>query len=95
MTTTATDKVKSKRGRKPGSKNKPKPVTDNTMEVLSAEYGIEGKRVSFTPILGKKLTNKMAGSDPAKGEKKNAIVRANVNGSEVEKSFAEGEVITF
>jgi hypothetical protein len=66
-----------------------------TVEILSALYGIEGNRISITPILGKKLNNKMAGSDPAPKTKKDAIIKAMVEGTEVEKTFTEGEVISF
>ena len=70
-------------------------VAKETVEILSAQYGIEGTRIEFTPIVGKKLNNKMAGSDPAPKVKKDAIIKAVVNGAEVEKTFTEGEVIAF
>lgn len=65
------------------------------VEILSALYGIEGNRISVTPIIGKKMTNKIAGSDPAPKVKKDVIIKATVDGAEVEKTFTEGEVISF
>jgi hypothetical protein len=70
-------------------------LAKETLEILSAQYGIEGTRIEFTPIVGKKLNNKMAGSDPAPKVKKDAVIKAVVNGTEVEKTFTEGEVISF
>lgn len=65
------------------------------VEILSALYGIEGSRISVTPVVGKKMTNKVAGSDPAPKVKKDLVVKARVNGEEVEKTFSEGEVVSF
>lgn len=92
---TETGKGKGKRGRKPGSKNKPRPIGVNSITILEGHYGIDGNRIEFKPIMGKKLTAKMAGSDPAKGAAKTAIVQASVNGTTVVKTFVEGEVIIF
>jgi hypothetical protein len=77
------------------NKTKVEKVTGPVVEILSALYGIEGNRINITPIVGKKLNNKMAGSDPAPKVKKDAIIKAKVEGKEVEKVFTEGEVITF
>ncbi len=65
------------------------------VEILSALYGIEGNRITVTPVIGKKMTNKIAGSDPAPKVKKDVIVTARVNGEEVVKTFTEGEIVTF
>jgi hypothetical protein len=73
-----------------------KEAAEPALKVISALYGIEGTRVEMANVkAGKKLNNKMAGSDPAPGTKKNAIIKVEVNGAEVEKTFNEGEVITF
>lgn len=81
---------------KPKKSAKKAAVTEETVEVLSALYGIEGNRVTMATVkVGRKLTNKMAGSDPAPKTVKNAIIRAKVNGKELEKTFNEGEVISF
>jgi hypothetical protein len=74
---------------------KVKEAAGPAVEILSAMYGIEGNRISVTPIVGKKMTNKIAGSDPAPKVKKDVIVKAKVDGTEVEKTFSEGEVISF
>ena len=66
-----------------------------TVEILEAVYGIKDAQVSFTPVVGRKLTNKMVGSDPAPKVKKEAIIKAKVEGKKVTKTFAEGEVIAF
>jgi len=66
------------------------------LEILSALYGIDGNRVEMATVkVGRKLTNKMAGSDPAPKTPKNAIIRVRVAGEEVEKTFNEGETIEF
>lgn len=67
------------------------------VNILSALYGIDGARVECGEniIVGKKLNNKMTGSDPAKGVKKDAIITATVNGDKVSLTFGEGEKITF
>lgn len=66
------------------------------VSILSALYGIEGTRVEMTGAIksGRKLTNKLAGSDPAPKVAKNAIITYTVDGgAEQTLTFAEGEVI--
>ena len=66
------------------------------VSILSALYGIEGTRVEMTGLIksGRKLTNKLAGSDPAPKSKKDAIITFTVDGgAEQTLTFAEGEVI--
>jgi hypothetical protein len=43
------------------NKTKVEKVAGPVVEILSALYGIEGNRINITPIVGKKLNNKMAG----------------------------------
>ena len=75
---------------------KAKTVTGPVIEILSAQYGIEGTRIEMATVkVGNKLTNKMAGSDPAPKSAKNAVIKAKVDGKEVTKTVAEGEVINF
>jgi hypothetical protein len=62
---------------------------------LSGKYGIEGNRIDFKPVNGRKLTNKLVGMDPLPKVKKNAIIVATIDGVEVTKQFLEGEVIAF
>ena len=64
--------------------------------VLKSEYGIDGNRIAMAEVKhGNKLTNKMAGSDPAHKVRKTAIITATVNGVEVTRTFAEGQKIVF
>ena len=66
------------------------------VSILSALYGIEGTRVEMTGAIksGRKLTNKLAGSDPAPKTKKDAIITFTVDGgAEQTVTVAEGEVI--
>ena len=72
-------------------------VEKSTTEILSALYGINDVKVEAKDKVkvGRKITNKMIGSDPVPGEKKELIVKAIIDGKEVEKTFAEGEKLTF
>jgi hypothetical protein len=75
---------------------KEKPAA-RVIEILEANYGISGNMVTVTENvkLGKKASNKMAGTDPAPKQKKVMIVKALVEGVEIEKEFNEGEVVAF
>ena len=74
----------------------PKEAAGPAIEIISALYGIEGTRVEMAEVkTGKKLTNKMAGSDPAPKTAKDAIITAKVDGTEVTVTVKEGEVIAF
>jgi len=74
----------------------PKEAVGPAIEIISALYGIEGARVEMAEVkAGRKLTNKMAGSDPAPKTAKDAIITAKVDGTEVTVTVKEGEVITF
>ena len=67
------------------------------VSILSALYGIEGTRVEMTGTIksGRKLTNKLAGSDPAPKTKKDAIITYTVDGGAKQTvTVTEGEVIT-
>lgn len=82
---------------KPG--REPKPVAPaKVVEILSVMYGIQ--EIAIIDITGKvkvgeKVTNEVAGSDPCPKKKKNVIVRAKVDGVEVERTFVEGKKIIF
>jgi hypothetical protein len=66
-----------------------------TIEIISALYGIEGKMVPMKSVtFDKKLNNKMAGSDPAPGVKKFATITFLKGGIEYTSKFSEGEVLT-
>jgi len=74
----------------------PKEAVGPAIEIISALYGIEGTRVEMAEVkAGRKLTNKMAGSDPAPKTAKDAIITAKVDGTEVTVTVKEGEVIAF
>jgi hypothetical protein len=70
---------------------------DAVIEILSASYGIDENRIEVKDLVkvGRKITNKLIGSDPAPKAKKLLIVTATVDGVEVEKTFAEGDKLTF
>ena len=84
----AKPKTKSKVEKKPDAK---------VIQILEANYGITGNMITVTENvkLGKKASNKMAGSDPAPKQKKVMIVKALVGETEVTKEFNEGEVVAF
>lgn len=68
------------------------------VSILEASYGITGVTVTVDPNsikVGRKVSNKMAGSDPAPKQKKVMTILAVVKGEQVEKEFTEGEVISF
>lgn len=68
------------------------------VSILEASYGITGVTVAVDPtniVIGRKVSNKMAGSDPAPKQKKVMTILAVVKGEQVEKEFTEGEVISF
>lgn len=74
----------------------PKAAAGPAIEIITALYGVEGTRVSMATVKpGRKLTNKMAGSDPAPKVAKDAIITAKVDGTEVTVTVKEGEVIAF
>lgn len=78
-------------------KTKKAKAAEKTVKILSAVYGIEGKSVEICDKVkvGRKITNKLAGEDPAPKEKKNLIVKAEVDGTAVSKTFTEGEKLIF
>ena len=67
-------------------------------KVLSVLYGIKGVNVinvTDKVEVGGKVTNKIAGSDPVKGKKKQVYVTALVDGIETEKTFIEGKELVW
>ena len=73
----------------------PKVPAGPVIEILSAQYGIDGNRVSIQAKVGRKVTNKLAGTDPAPKVAKNLIVTATVDGVEQTLTFNEGDFIKF
>jgi hypothetical protein len=68
------------------------------INILSATYGIEGTVANIEPTIikvGRKVSNKLTGIDPAPKVKKSLTVEAEVNGTNVTKTFEEGEKIVF
>jgi hypothetical protein len=45
--------------------------------------------------IGRKITNKLTGNDPAPKVKKQLQVVAEINGERIERTFAEGEILKF
>lgn len=72
-------------------------VAGPVIVIISALYGIEGTRVEFweNVKVGKKLTNRMVGSDPAPKVAKDAIITATIDGDKALITVKEGEVISF
>lgn len=71
---------------------------DKAIQILKAIYGIDATVIEIDTEkvkMGKKVSNKMAGSDPAPKVKKALTVTAMVYDKEVTKTFDEGEVIEF
>lgn len=71
---------------------------ESSVEILKAIYGIDATVIEIDTAkvkMGKKVSNKMAGSDPAPKVKKALTVTAMVYDKEVTKTFGEGEVIEF
>lgn len=71
---------------------------ESSVEILKAIYGIDATVIEIDTVkvkIGKKVSNKMAGSDPAPKVKKALTVTVMVYDKEVTKTFSEGEVIEF
>ena len=91
-TATTAAPAKEKKAKAPKAEKPAGPV----INILSALYGIEGNRIEVKDNVkvGNKLTNKMAGSDPAPKTKKNLVITATVDGTEVTRTIEEGEKVT-
>lgn len=73
-------------------------VKEDTVEILKAVYGVDATVVEVDTAkvrIGKKVSNRMAGADPAPKVKKSMTVTAVLHGKEIEKTFSEGEIIEF
>jgi len=85
---------------KPKKVVKPKAEKEvkSIIQVLKATYGIEGTVVEVEASnikAGRKVSNKLAGSDPAPKTKKVMNITAVIEGKETELSFNEGDIIRF
>jgi len=81
---------------KPRAKKEAAPIEiDESIQILSALYGIESVTIEIKDRVcnGRKVNNRLAGEDPVPGKKKSLVVKAMVDGVEVEKTFGEGQVI--
>lgn len=68
------------------------------VQILSATYGLADIRVidiTEKIVVGAKVTNEIAGEDPCPKKKKEVVVKALVDGVEVEVTFTEGKKIVF
>lgn len=85
--------AKEKKTRAPKAEKPAKPV----INILSALYGVEGTTIEVKDNMkvGRKITNKLAGSDPAPKVKKQLQVVAEIDGTRIERTFAEGEILKF
>lgn len=63
--------------------------------VATGKYGVDGNRIDMATVKnGNKLTNKMAGGDPAPGVVKNAIITYSIDGApQKEITVNEGEKV--
>ena len=63
----------------------------------SGIYGSNEKNVQVVDklVLGRKITNKLVGEDPHPKMKKTLIVKATIDGTEVERTFNEGDKLVF
>lgn len=67
-----------------------------SIQILKALYGIDGHLVEIEKVkIGRKASNRMAGFDPAPGQKKIMVIEAEVKGKQVTKTFEEGSVVEF
>jgi hypothetical protein len=70
----------------------------NIIVVLQASYGISNMKVQVDPDkvkMGRKASNRMAGSDPAPKQKKTMTVTVLKKGEQMTKEFNEGEIVNF
>ena len=75
---------------------KPGKKVEEAIKILKAMYGVEGKMVEVEKVkIGRKASNRMAGSDPAPGQKKVLVVEADIKGKQFTVSFEEGTVVEF
>jgi hypothetical protein len=72
-------------------------VAKSAINIVSALYGVEGTTIEVKDNMkmGRKITNKLAGSDPAPKQKKQLTVVAEIDGERVERTFSEGEILKF
>ena len=78
----------------PKKEKKPKgPV----VVIDSAVYGAGENTIEVASklVIGRKITNKLVGEDPAPKTKKILVVKATIDGNPVEKTFNEGDKLTF
>jgi hypothetical protein len=72
-------------------------VAKPEINIISALYGVEGTTVEVKDNMkiGRKITNKLTGNDPAPKMKKQLQVVAEIDGNRIERTFAEGEILKF
>lgn len=68
----------------------------NILQIIEARYGVKGNMVEVLGLkVGRKASNRLVAVDPAPKVKKILEVKAAFNGVEIEKTFNEGEFVTF
>ena len=76
--------------------SKPSEKVEDAIQILKALYGVEGNLVEIDQVkVGKKASNRMAGFDPAPGQKKIMVIEAEVKGKKITKTFNEGSLVEF
>lgn len=76
--------------------SKPTTKVKESIQILKALYGVDGHLVEIEKVkIGRKASNRMAGFDPAPGQKKIMVIEAEVKGKQVTKTFEEGSVVEF
>ena len=94
--TTAQVNAETAQSEAPAAEAKSEKPAKPVIEILKAEYGIDGNRIDISGSLkiGNKLTNRMAGYDPAPKVVKDLHLEATVDGVLVSKVIKEGEKVT-
>ena len=80
------------------AKEKPVKVSPSVVEILKVLYGIKDVNVidvTDKVVIGGKVNNRIAGSDPVKNKKKKVYVTALLDGVEQETIFNEGKELVW
>lgn len=87
---------KEKKEKAPKTPKEPK-VKKAVISITSALYGTPEKTIEVASklIVGRKITNRLIGEDPAPKLRKTLTVKAVVDGTPVEKAFNEGDKLVF
>lgn len=88
------EKVKKEKAAKAPKESKAKKAV---ISITSALYGTAEKTIEVATkmVVGRKITNRLIGEDPAPKVRKTLTVKAVVDGTPVEKTFNEGDKLAF